>query len=106
MQIDAAWRLRAACRGLPDRLFFAPNPAPALSICATCPVRERCLADALAIERVQGVAGVFGGLTAAERQQILGDRRKMDRLCRQGHEMRTSVTGRRSCPTCRKRPAA
>jgi len=67
---DDSWRHLAACRGMPTALFF-PEPGradpaavtEAKSVCARCPVRERCLAAAMADEH-----GIWGGLTAAERR--------------------------------------
>lgn len=69
------WPAHAACRGMdPDRLFVqgaAQNRAK--SVCASCPVRAECLADALdnAIE-----FGIWGGMTERERRALL--RRRSD----------------------------
>ncbi|PSJ28264.1 hypothetical protein B7P34_13465 [Streptosporangium nondiastaticum] len=64
----------AACAGEEPELFFAVDPgavALAKRICGRCLVREACLARALANgERF----GVFGGLTADERQDLKGRR--------------------------------
>lgn len=69
------WTSRAACRGIdPDRLFVqgaAQNRAKA--ICAACPVRTECLADALD-NRIE--FGVWGGMTERERRALL--RRRPD----------------------------
>jgi DNA-directed RNA polymerase specialized sigma24 family protein len=70
----ANWRARAACRAVDPELFF-PEPtdepvvqaqvAAAKAVCRPCPVRERCLADAL--ERLPH--GIAGGLTEQERRR-------------------------------------
>lgn len=65
-----AWRLNGSCAAHPDpELWFRDDPAgvtAAKAVCATCPVRELCLADALA----RGEAwGVLGGLTGPERRR-------------------------------------
>lgn len=68
--IRRSWRSDAACRGLPTAMFF-PDPdradpdgaAEARAVCARCPVRDAC-AEAGAREP----AGIWGGLTAAERR--------------------------------------
>ncbi len=69
------WRAQAACRGVDPELFF-PEPseeplvkaqvAAAKAVCRPCPVRERCLADAL--ERLPH--GIAGGLTEQERRRL------------------------------------
>ena len=71
------WMIAAACLGRPD-LFFAPDnsetrserrrrEAAAKSVCARCPVRNDCLADALAAEER---FGIWGGLTERERRSL------------------------------------
>jgi WhiB family transcriptional regulator, redox-sensing transcriptional regulator len=69
------WRHRAACRDNDPELFFpvteegpgADQVARAKSVCARCPVRDRCLS--FAIEN--GLDhGVFGGATATERRRL------------------------------------
>lgn len=67
-----SWRHRAACRGLPVDLF---HPAPgehrttaeARAVCARCPVRQPCLATALADPTLHGV---WGGTTGQERKRL------------------------------------
>ena len=71
---DTNWQVRAACRGVDPELFF-PEPsdeplvrtqvAAAKAVCRRCPVRQRCLAEAL--ERIP--YGIAGGLTAGERRR-------------------------------------
>jgi WhiB family transcriptional regulator, redox-sensing transcriptional regulator len=68
------WEQEANCLGLDPELFFPESgvsPAEAKAVCAGCQVRDDCLGLALA-ENV--TYGVWGGLTAAERQR-LGRRR-------------------------------
>jgi WhiB family redox-sensing transcriptional regulator len=67
------WRERAACRGA-EALFFHPEHergwaayqriVKAKAVCARCPVKPECLA-----EYWWEPFGVFGGMTAAERQK-------------------------------------
>lgn len=64
------WRSRGACRDVdPDTFFPATDHGPeatrAKAVCAGCPVRGRCLEDAL--HRIPD--GIAGGLTAAERRR-------------------------------------
>lgn len=69
---DDSWRELALCANSPVNDFF---PAPddiegtrkALSICAACPVRESCLADALAWPPEMD-HGIRGGKTAEQRE--------------------------------------
>jgi len=76
---DAPWLTKAACHGMDQSLFFPDDDLPSVEvqklnraaklICADCPVREACLADALSRQEVDGV---WGGATPKERQQIRG----------------------------------
>lgn len=70
------WRALAACRGVDPELFYPvgddwTGPAnerrarEALAVCAGCPVRTECLADAL--ERGDAFA-VLGGTLPRERR--------------------------------------
>lgn len=83
------WREQAACRDHPLELFF-PNSAgdrwgpgyqKARLLCASCPVRDECLQDALGDSMVTradgrgndhgGAGGGFrAGLTARERARL------------------------------------
>ena len=71
------WAARSACRSAdPDSLFVqgaAQNRAKA--VCAGCPVRTECLADALD-NRVE--FGVWGGMTERERRALLRKRPDVD----------------------------
>jgi WhiB family redox-sensing transcriptional regulator len=78
------WRTRAACRTANPELFFPQVGAPdelaqtaaAKRVCAACPVREVCLADAMAWEDPARRVGVFGGLAADERGELFEIRRE------------------------------
>jgi len=67
------WRTRAACRSVDPEVFFPTaevgpvydaQVAVAKAVCAGCPVRPECLAEALT--RIP--YGIAGGLTAEERR--------------------------------------
>jgi WhiB family transcriptional regulator, redox-sensing transcriptional regulator len=72
-----AWRLEAACGGLPSSVFFSPEgergaarrrrERAAKAICAGCGVREQCAEYALAHRERYGV---WGGLSEHERAMI------------------------------------
>jgi WhiB family transcriptional regulator, redox-sensing transcriptional regulator len=79
---DELWQLRAACRGPQSAIFFPPShferkdeketrEGRAKAICATCPVREPCLAYAL---RIREPHGIWGGLNEVERKQLIARR--------------------------------
>ncbi|MFE4663406.1 WhiB family transcriptional regulator, partial [Streptomyces hydrogenans] len=65
---------RPACTGLAE-LFFGTTDAnrvrvdAAKALCATCPLRETCLEQAMALPP-RDQHGIFGGLTAAERLEL------------------------------------
>jgi WhiB family redox-sensing transcriptional regulator len=73
--VNDEWRARAACFGADPELFFSPDqegnggapswtPHAALTICARCPVVAECRKWAIDT----GQAGVWGGMTEAERR--------------------------------------
>lgn len=70
-----SWWERAACRGLDpgpwfpldDRLGYGFASAVARRICAGCPVRVECLAEALADPTT---VGVWGGTNEMERRAM------------------------------------
>jgi WhiB family redox-sensing transcriptional regulator len=67
------WREQAACRGRATGIFFdGATRATARAMCARCPVRAACLAEALRIEATAPymAAGVYGGLDERERAQL------------------------------------
>lgn len=71
---DDWWSL-AACSDAEPELFFPISATPASGrqvkrakrICASCPVRSRCLSYALDHRQEQGI---WGGLTEEERRRI------------------------------------
>ena len=69
------WTELAACRGRDQRLWF-PRKGDwfaiqvAKTICATCPVRADCLAEALTARSAYPAKGIWGGLTEVERQRL------------------------------------
>ena len=68
------WRSRGACREDPDSLFVrGAAQRAAKQACLPCPVRVRCLAEALD-RRIE--FGVWGGMTERERRALL--RRRPD----------------------------
>lgn len=74
--LEAEWRLRAACLKYPAVLFFGLDDSEtpverraredrAKEICAQCEVRQECLDYALATKEPYGI---WGGLTEIERK--------------------------------------
>lgn len=64
-----SWQLQAACRGVPTEVFYperSTQVASPLAVCASCPVRAHCLAEALDREEM----GVWGGMTADDRRKL------------------------------------
>jgi WhiB family redox-sensing transcriptional regulator len=64
------WRADAACRDLDTAVFFPDTEeevAAAKAVCASCPVREACLAFALVTRQDDGV---WGGLDENERRRL------------------------------------
>ncbi len=77
-----SWQTHGACIGQPERWFFpdggGPNANHAYAkgrrVCARCPVRDLCLADAMRAEgwqEVQWRFGLWGGKTPAERVELM-----------------------------------
>ncbi|HEX6392719.1 MAG TPA: WhiB family transcriptional regulator [Acidimicrobiales bacterium] len=67
---DEDWRSFAACRNVDTNVFFPQSELfsnRAKLICSTCPVREQCLAWAMATEQRDGI---WGGRTAKERLRL------------------------------------
>ena len=65
-----AWTEQALCAQVDPELFFPDRGGSvreAKSICAVCPVRQECLADAL---QTRDKFGVRGGLSERERRRI------------------------------------
>lgn len=81
--VSADWRARAACATADPDLFFPDSDTPAAriaeakKICASCPVREACLKDAI---RCGESEAICGGLTGRERRGMVAlDGRRMRR---------------------------
>lgn len=80
-RVDADWHARAACRDADPELFFPTgNTGPALlqieeakAYCRGCPVLDACQAHALTTGEKWGL---WGGLSAEERDRILGRKRR------------------------------
>lgn len=83
---SASWWEYGLCRAWDADLFCVPDgvspsrkraqEAKAKGICRTCPVRERCLAEAMARGEQYGV---WGGLDTDERRQLERRRQGMRR---------------------------
>ena len=82
LYVAQPWRKRAACAGLdPDLFFPAKNSGQgaaedARRVCASCPVREDCLTDAL---DTFDHFGVRGGMSPKERRKEATRRRRLSR---------------------------
>jgi WhiB family redox-sensing transcriptional regulator len=69
---ERQWRDQALCRETDPEAFFpekGQSPTAARQVCAGCPVRTECLADALTRRDV--TFGVLGGMTPRERRDLL-----------------------------------
>lgn len=67
------WAVDALCAQTDPDLFFPTDSAEvaaARRVCADCPVRQQCLADALADPALRGI---WGGTTRTERRRLLAD---------------------------------
>jgi hypothetical protein len=112
------WYQRAACRGLPLRLWFtAPGESvdPGKRICQECPVKAFCLEDVLAWEGATGTTGrhgIAGGLSPAERSAEWQARKNADTApdpidhSRREHGSEAGYKqhrrrGEKPCPACR-----
>lgn len=66
----STWHTNAACGEHPDLDFIDPEPDQierCRAVCAGCPVREKCLADALAAGEPWGI---WGGLDTDQRAAL------------------------------------
>lgn len=64
------WRHEAACIGMDPDIFFPAEGLPdrrARTVCASCAVREECLAYALTLRMD---SGVWGGTSATQRRLL------------------------------------
>jgi len=68
--MEVKWIHRAACKGLPTKMFFPERNEyeAGKQICAKCEVREQCLENELQFDMSNH--GLFGGLTPAERWDL------------------------------------
>jgi hypothetical protein len=76
---ELRWMLSALCAEVGTQAWFSEqgeNTHPAQRICAACPVRYDCLVYGL---RNREEYGVFGGLTANERDIVLARHKQMRR---------------------------
>jgi WhiB family redox-sensing transcriptional regulator len=70
------WRQDAACQRSDPELFFPTKDTSSdeiddvKTICAECPVWDKCLDSALRLDERDGI---WGGLTPHERRQLLVD---------------------------------
>ena len=99
-----SWHKQAACLGLPSDIFFGDedhglrgNAKQAKSICANCPVREKCLDENIFEEH-----GIFGGMTIRERADERTRRglRKPIQLSPHGTSARARWHYRNNVPIC------
>lgn len=77
------WQLRALCRDVDSDIFFHPEQERgeirqrreelAKAACRRCPVLEPCLQHALSVHEPYGI---WGGMTARERNAELAARRR------------------------------
>lgn len=74
---DSSWAARGACTQLePDEFFVQGADQRRVKVmCAGCPVRTECLADALD-NRIE--FGVWGGMTERERRRLLREHPAVD----------------------------
>jgi hypothetical protein len=84
--LNNSWRKLAACRGMPIEIFFPKEElvrssprsdkrlliafAPAIAVCAECPVKGICSKLALEVPNSEDHWGIFGGMTPKERSDI------------------------------------
>ena len=73
MTMRSDWRDDASCLGLPVEMFFPRGKVDpqVIKLCSGCPVKQRCLAEAMREEReAYKRYGVRGGLNARERDGL------------------------------------
>ncbi|MEV5537439.1 WhiB family transcriptional regulator [Saccharopolyspora shandongensis] len=98
----STWHTEAACREHPGLDFIDPTPDQAeqcRAVCAECPVREQCLADALAAGEPWGI---WGGLDTDERATLADRTGAPTPAILPAHGTNTRYTKRGCrCSTCR-----
>jgi WhiB family redox-sensing transcriptional regulator len=70
------WQKQAACAGMDINMFFprrgeTKKAVQAKRICLKCPVVDECREYGLALAQEFETVGIFGGLTALNRAQVL-----------------------------------
>ncbi len=106
------WQLYAACRGMDGESFFHPEgergraradrEARAKQICVHCPVLEQCRRHALATEEPYGV---WGGLSEADRVQLLNGGNREIRLLPTPSRRATAMSLEPRAPIGRRPPS-
>lgn len=99
---DRTWERDAACRGMGPARFYPPETnkgTAAKQVCADCPVKGACLAEAMAHDPLDDF-GVRGGLTEWERQHLRGNYVRPGRPIRHGTEGGYKAHRRRHEPAC------
>lgn len=81
------WQLQGACRGMDSAVFFHPEgergqaradrEERAKQVCLNCPVLRQCRRHALLVREPYGV---WGGLSASEREHIVRSRDRTLRI--------------------------
>jgi hypothetical protein len=90
-QLREPWMDEAACRNVDVAVFFARNPARALTVCGTCVVMLECREFAIGTDTI--VDGVFGGMTPSALRHA--------RRARVDASGVHTYSARCHCPTCR-----
>ncbi len=99
-----SWRDSAACKGMSQTIFFPPNRvwdekhcATARRICAACPVKEPCLAEALKVTTNDD--GIFAGTTPRERNRLRAGKHVEKRcvICERVYVVLARTTKSRTC---------
>lgn len=76
------WWEKAACIGAASDIFFPHDTLSndrwdrARSFCESCPVRQNCLDEVLALEDHDDRWGMYGGMTPGERRVVRDYRRR------------------------------
>jgi WhiB family redox-sensing transcriptional regulator len=89
----ANWREQANCKGTPTKVFFPQRGdyetlRLAKELCATCPVRLKCLEECLNAPQEHDWHGIFAGLGPRSRNRMRQERAE------QGSEFRVQLPKR------------
>ena len=89
MREERNWRAEGGCRAVnPEVMFPAPDDVDAVEaakqVCAGCPVRARCLVDAMTDWQDHGV---WGGLSEKERRALRRSRQRARQRARERHQV-------------------